>query len=69
LKEHQKNGNYKVAATKLHPIGHHARDWEKNIKIIFGGRFVTKEVCPDGWTETLCISRLDELLKNIGVAK
>jgi hypothetical protein len=65
LNEHLNNGNYKVAATRLHEIGKYARDWEKIIKTTFGGRFVTKEVCPDGYTETLCVSKLDDLLETM----
>jgi len=65
LREHLRNGNYNVVLTKLYDIGQHARDWERNIKIIFGGRYVTDAVCPDGWTETLSIDKLQSLLETI----
>jgi hypothetical protein len=33
------------------------------VKKTFGGKYVTDEVCPDGWTETLPISHLQLLLE------
>ncbi len=65
LKEHLKNGDYKIAKTKLYERGLDARNWEKNIKAIFGGRYVTDAVCPDGWTETLAPDKLQRLVETI----
>jgi hypothetical protein len=62
----QKNGNYTLISSKCFENGLLALIWENNIKTIFGGKFVSKEVCPDGYTETLCISRIDELLETMG---
>jgi hypothetical protein len=65
LNDHKKNGEYTVAISKLYEDGDIAKNWERDIKIIFGGRFVSKEIMPDGYTETLCVSKLDDLLKTI----
>jgi len=51
--------------SKLYEKGIDALNWEKNIKIIFGGKFVTKELVPNGWTETLPKNNLESLLKTI----
>lgn len=53
LREHGRNGAYTLAYSHLHSVGQHALDWENNIKRTHGGRYVTQEECPDGYTETL----------------
>lgn len=63
--KHTKSGQYTVALTKLYEDGSIALNWEKNIKIIFGGRYVTKEIMPDGYTETLSPDKLEALLDTI----
>lgn len=65
LKEHLKNGQYTIALTKLYEDGNIAYNWEKSIKIIFGGRFVSKEIMPDGYTETLSPDKLQALLDSV----
>jgi transcription initiation factor IIE alpha subunit len=65
LLEHSKNGEYTVATTKLYEDGNIALNWEKNIKIIFGGRFVSKEIMPNGYTETLPLDKLQALLDTV----
>ena len=65
LQYHSKSGNYQVVTTKLYENGVIAMDWENKIKRVFGGCFVTKEIMPNGWTETLCITKLDQVLKTI----
>ena len=62
LNEHKKNGEYIVAFTKLFEDGIDAKNLERFIKQTIGGSFVTKEQCPDGYTETLCSSKLKDLL-------
>lgn len=62
LKRHEKNGIYSVVLSQLHYDGTIAFKIEQDIKSIFGGKFTTRELCPDGWTETLCLSKLDDLL-------
>jgi hypothetical protein len=61
----RKNGDYTVAMMKLHQDGQIAKQWENNIKIIFGGKHVTKDICPDGWTETLAVDKLNLLLETV----
>lgn len=62
LKEHQKNGVHRVISTQLFEDGSKARDLERKIKSMIGSRHATKEQCPDGYTETLCPSKLSELM-------
>ena len=65
LKDHLKNGEYTVALSKLYEDGSIAQNWERDIKIIFGGRFVSKEIMPDGYTETLSLDKLQALLDSV----
>jgi hypothetical protein len=66
LKGHSKsNGRFDLKASKLYDNGQLAWDWEQSVKSTFGGRFVTKKICPDGWTETLPIDVLLTLLDTI----
>lgn len=65
LEQHTVNGKYTVIKTKLFNKGIEAFDWEYSIKNNYGGRFVTKERCPDGYTETLPTSLLEEILKTL----
>ena len=44
-------------------MGQLALDWENHIKRVYGGRYATKEQCPDGYTETLPIELLENLIK------
>lgn len=65
LKAHRKNGKYEIILSRLYNSGNIPFKWEENIKQIFGGRYVTKEQCPDGWTETLSIDKLQSILETI----
>ena len=62
LYEHRKHGEIKLVHERYHELGQLALDWENYIKRTYGGRFATKEQCPDGFTETLCESKLGVLL-------
>jgi len=62
LRQHLSNGIYTVANTKFYERGDDAIRWERHIKDRFGGRFVSREICPDGYTETLCISMLNDVI-------
>ena len=54
LQRHKtKNGKFTVIKTKLFENGQDALDWENDIKKKYGGSHVSKEICPDGFTETL----------------
>lgn len=59
------DGSYEIALSKIYEDGRVAQNWERNIKIVFGGRFVSKEIMPDGWTETLSPDKLQLLLDTI----
>jgi hypothetical protein len=63
MKHKTNNGSYILHKTKLFETGHDAISWENNIKKTFGGKYVDKELCPDGWTETLPIEKLSEIEK------
>ena len=54
LKKHrQYNQKYTIIKTKLFENGEDALDWENSIKKKYGGSYVSKDVLPDGYTETL----------------
>ena len=65
LIQHKRNGEYTVAVTKLYENGTTAKKWEGDVKITLGGHYVTKEIMPDGWTETLPYDKLNLLLETI----
>jgi hypothetical protein len=65
LQSHKRNGTYKIVITKLFEDGSEALKWERSIKVLFGGRYVTKERCPDGYTETLSPDKLTDLLNTL----
>ena len=70
LKDHKRNGEYSVHYTALFENGEKGVEWEKKIKQHFGYAkgAVPKEMCPDGYTETLplfLIDELDELVNQI----
>lgn len=53
LFEHRRHGEINLIHERYQEIGQLALDWERHIKRTHGGRFATKEQCPDGHTETL----------------
>jgi predicted GIY-YIG superfamily endonuclease len=61
LKTHKGNGPYTICKTIHYNTGKEALEWENSIKQIYGGKYATKEQCPDGWTETLPVSLLEEV--------
>jgi hypothetical protein len=58
-----KNGIFTLVMSEYHEDGRLALAWENNIKRTYGGRYVTKEQCPDGYTETLSVHLLEYLIK------
>lgn len=64
LGAHRKNGQYEVVFSQYHNDGNDAVLWESAVKKSHGGKFVSKEKCPDGYTETLPLEKLNELLSN-----
>jgi len=68
LREHSRNnGNFLLHKTILFENGFDAVKWENIIKNKFGGKYVDKALCPDGWTETLAINYLN-ILEQINVS-
>lgn len=65
LVEHRRYSEFSVIKTKFYEDGRIAQNWERDIKIIFGGNYVTKDIMPNGHTETLSRDRLGDLLKTI----
>ncbi len=64
LYEHRKhNGNFILKYANTYNDGVKAVEWERNIKTKFNGRFVTKERCPDGYTETFHPSILEYIIE------
>lgn len=63
LNEHRKHGEIVLVHERYHEIGQLALDWENNIKRTHGGRHVTKEECPDGYTETFPFHLLETIIK------
>lgn len=53
LYSHNKNGSYEIIMTKIYENGHDAMNWESEIKRQYGGNYVDKTYCADGFTETL----------------
>ena len=54
LTEHKRNnGKFTVIKTKLFDNGQDALDWENDIKKKYGGWYVSKDILPHGFTETL----------------
>jgi hypothetical protein len=65
LSEHRRNnGDHLLIYSHLFERGKDAIEWEKRIKSELGGRFVHKELCPDGYTETLSMTLLETILND-----
>jgi hypothetical protein len=65
LEEHRRHGEFILLFSKKYSDGNVPKLIERQIKTTLGGNYATKEQCPDGYTETLDVSRLDDLLKMI----
>lgn len=61
LNSHRKHGEITLVHERYHEDGQLALDWENRVKKTHGGRYVTKEQCPDGYTETLPINLLESI--------
>lgn len=61
LRQHKRNGKFKVHQVEQFTNGKIAREWELLVKSFFGGNFVDKTICPAGFTETLPLDRLNDL--------
>jgi hypothetical protein len=62
LNEHSRCGSYNMVHSLRHDVGQLASDWEKVVKMTLGGNYVSRDIMPNGFTETLPIGKLEELL-------
>ena len=62
LTRHKKNGDYTLVYRHDYDDGRLALAWENYIKRTFGGKYVNKDECPDGYTETLPIDLLETII-------
>jgi len=62
LYSHKRNGTYSTVFEKLYEDGSIPQNLERKVKQVLGGKYVTPERFPDGWTETLCLTKLNEVL-------
>lgn len=65
LTQHKKYGDLEVIFTATFLDGKIPLLLEGKMRKLFGGRFATKEQCPDGWTETLDKSLTQQVLDTI----
>lgn len=63
LNSHRRNGNIIIHYLRYFDNGNNAKIWEQNIKKVFGGKFVTKDKCVDGYSETLSVKNYEKLLE------
>jgi hypothetical protein len=63
LYEHKMNGDFEILKTINFKNGKDAAMYETKIKKRFGGNFVGKNECKNGYTETLPLSVLNDLSK------
>lgn len=61
-----RNPPHDIVAIYKFSDGASAKLWETTIKTIMGGNYVGKDICPDGWTETLPISLLENIIEKYG---
>jgi hypothetical protein len=65
LHEHKKNvGDYEVIMITEHKNGQNALIWENEIKQKYGGKYVTKEIMSNGYTETLSVDKMTMLMSD-----
>jgi predicted nucleic acid-binding Zn-ribbon protein len=66
LNQHKRvNGNFKIYHIENFINGHEAQEWEYSIKKVVGGKFVGRELCPDGHTETLSLEKINALMSHL----
>lgn len=59
----KRNGNNELIETRFFQVGMNALNLEKQIKQTLGGNYVTRDECPDGYTETLSLDKTSLLLE------
>jgi hypothetical protein len=60
------NPPHEVVAIFKFSDGQKAKLWENAIKTTMGGNYVSKDKCPDGWTETLPVTLLETIIEKYG---
>jgi hypothetical protein len=65
LDEYKRYGKYELVISYYFENGQKAKEWENNIKSIFGGYYVDNHILPIGHTETLSISFLTDLINTL----
>lgn len=53
LSEHKKQGMIRIIECRYYEDGDIPKQWERAVLEKFGGKYVTRQTLPDGWTETL----------------
>lgn len=61
-----KNPPHSVEMLRKFDNGEGAKLWENEIKSSMGGRYVGRDRCPDGWTETLPLEFLQIIIEKYG---
>lgn len=61
LNEHFSQGGIRVEACVRFEDGNYPLELEREVKRRYGGKFVSKDRCPDGYTETLSVTLIDEI--------
>lgn len=65
LRQHKQAGDYEVVVLNRYNDGNIPWTWEINIKSIFGGRFISQDIMPNGWTETLAPEKQQRLVETL----
>lgn len=60
-----RNPSHTVKIIQKFSTGAEAKEWEKYIAFNFGKKFATKLECPDGWTETTSLEKLDAIIESL----
>lgn len=63
--EHKRNGKFTTTFNVLFENGSDAQNLERRVKQEFGGGFATKDKLPNGYTETLCPTKLPLLMREV----
>ena len=63
LSRHRQRGMTEVIECRRYANGVIPLQWENAVKKMYGGKFVTKEVLSDGWTETLSIDKASNVIE------
>ena len=67
LRKHQSQGNCEIVLWKRFVDGTVPANIERDIDLRFGGRYVTENQLSDGWTETLSLDLLPQLIEFIEI--